>query len=314
VQLYWRAESVYEVPVSDFADHADALEASCEDLIGVSLPDPWGGPNVVITAADCAQVDAASAAVELRSETRCGFRPLLAPNPPPLCGATSEYAVGEWTFADGAQGWTASRRAVASPSTFDPRDWTRVSSLPGHRPGFAFQAPDPKVGVCVTQQAGDDDSGVLVLESPDLVLPFDAPARFAFDHYVASEAGWDGGNLKLSVEGGAWTLVPAGSFLFNGYTGPLFAAPDNTDPLAGEPAFHGLDEGSNAGSWGTSIVDLSGLVRPGQHFRVRFELGTDSCFGTDLGWWVADVRLASCTAPGALFADGFETGDLSRWR
>ena len=28
--LYWRAQSVYQVPTTDFADHADALEQSCQ--------------------------------------------------------------------------------------------------------------------------------------------------------------------------------------------------------------------------------------------------------------------------------------------
>ena len=35
--LYWRAQSVYQVPTTDFVDHADALEQSCQDLIGQPL-------------------------------------------------------------------------------------------------------------------------------------------------------------------------------------------------------------------------------------------------------------------------------------
>ena len=35
--LYWRAQSVYQTPTTDFDDHADALEASCTDLIGEPL-------------------------------------------------------------------------------------------------------------------------------------------------------------------------------------------------------------------------------------------------------------------------------------
>ena len=35
--IYWRAQSVYQTPTTDFADHADALEASCSDLIGAPL-------------------------------------------------------------------------------------------------------------------------------------------------------------------------------------------------------------------------------------------------------------------------------------
>ncbi len=37
--IYFRAQSVYQGPASDFADHADALEQSCADLIGANLAD-----------------------------------------------------------------------------------------------------------------------------------------------------------------------------------------------------------------------------------------------------------------------------------
>jgi hypothetical protein len=311
--IYWRAESVYQVPTSDFADHADALQASCGDLVGAALPDPFGGADVAIDAGDCIELGKVLDAVEMRAKPACGFRPVLEPDPPPVCGKQQPYVVSISTFEDGADGWRASRRDVADPATFDDRDWTRVAALPGSRPGTAFLAPDPRVGDCVTGQAGDDDSGVLVLESPDLWLPVGRPARLAFDHYVATETDWDGGNVKLSVAGGPWTLVPASAYLFNGYTGDLLGPSQNTDPLAGEPAFHGTDEGSNSGSWGRSIVDLTGLVGPGQRFRLRFELGTDICYGSTLGWYVDDVTVSVCADGDPIFLDGFELGNVKRW-
>jgi hypothetical protein len=311
--IYWRAESVYQVPTTDFSDHADALAAACDDLTGTPLPDPFGGPDVTVGAGDCAALGQVLDAVEMRATPGCGFQPILAPDPPPVCGKLYPYALSTSTFDDGADGWSVSRRAVASPATFDDRDWTRVASLPGGRPGAAFFAPDPVVGDCVTGEAGDDDSGVLVLESPDLWLPVGRPARLAFDHYVATEKDWDGGNVKLSVAGGPWTVAPASAFLFNGYPSALLDPPQNTDPLAGEPAFHGTDEGSNSGSWGRSIVDLTGLVEPGSRFRVRFELGSDLCFGSTLGWWVDDVTVSVCADGDPIFLDGFEIGNPKRW-
>ena len=313
VHLWWRAQSVYLLPASDFADLADALEASCDDLRGQALADPWGGAAVTIGAADCRAVEEAVAAVELRAAPACAFEPLLQPGGPPLCGTDEGYALGQWSFETGPEGWSASRRDVADPATFEPRDWTRETNLPDHRPGVAFHAPDPRAGDCVTGQNGDDESGVLVLESPDLVIPMGRPARLAFSHFIATEKDWDGGNLKLSVEGGPWTLVPAAAIIRNPYSGELFGPELNTDPLAGEPAFHGTDEGSNSGSWGRTLLSLVGRVLPGQRFRLRFEFGSDICYGTDLGWWVDDVRLAVCPGPGALFLDGFETGSAARW-
>ncbi len=312
-QLYWRALTVYLTPASDFSDQAAALEAACEDLRGTPLPDPFGGPPVTLTAAHCGEVADAVAAVELRMSPDCAFEPILDPGPVPFCAAGAPYVWAAATFESGSQGWTTLRREVADPETFDPRDWSRVGALPDQRPGVAFFAPDPNVGDCVTGQSGDDDSGVLVLESPQFTLPTGAPARLAFDHFLATEGTWDGGNVKLLRASGDWELLPAESFAFNPYPSALRSPEMNTNPLAGEGAFHGADEGSNSGSWGSSVVDLSGRVIPGEPFRLRFELGTDLCFGTDLGWWVDDVRLYTCAAPGALFLDGFETGAANRW-
>ena len=311
--VYWRAQTVYQVPTSDFEDHADALSAACDDLVGAPLPDPRGGPEVTLTAFHCAQLAEAIAAVELRAPVPCDFEPMLRPAPPPACATDDGYALGIWGFETGAQGWSASRRDVADPATFDARDWTRVGALPDGRPGQAFFAPDPRNGECATGNRGDDESGVLVLESPQLVIPVGRPARLTFDHYAATEKDWDGGNVKLRVADGAWALVPAEAFRFNAYPGPLFGTQLSSNPLAGEGAFHGTDEGSNSGSWGRSIVDLSALVAPGQPFRLRFEFGSDYCWGSTLGWWVDDVRLAVCADAGALFLDGFDTGDTARW-
>lgn len=311
--VYWRAQSVYQTPITDFADHADALEAACADLVGAPLPDPFGGPPVTLAAVDCQQLASALAAVEMRSDPPCDFEPILDPDAPPICGTQHAYPFSVSPFEAGADGWTISRRDVANPDMFDDRDWTRVGDLPDDRPGTAFFAPDPMVGDCVTDVPGDDDSGVLVLESPELVIPVGRPARLVFDHHITTETTWDGGNVKLRLGGGAWTLLPATAFVFNDYPGALRDPQSNDNPMAGEEAFHGVDEGSNSGSWGRSIVDLSGFVAAGQPFRLRFEFGTDRCFGSPLGWFVDDVTLAACVPHPPIFLDGLETGDASRW-
>lgn len=313
LHVYWRAQRVYQTPAADFPDHAAALESACDDLIGSDLPDPFGGPAVRLRAADCAQVEAAVAAVELRTVNPCGYPPILASPAPPICPGGAAYTTTLFGFETGNEGWSVSRRDVADPATFDPRDWTRRSGLPDQRAGHAFYAPDPLNGYCVTGEGDDDESGVLVLQSPLLRLPIGLPPRLAFDHWIASELDWDGGNVKISVDGGPFELLPPDSYRFNPPNGLLFEPNINTNPLAGEPAFHGTDTGSNDGSWGRSIVDLSGRVVAGVPFRLRFEFGTDICFGNQLGWWVDDVRLAVCTGPSPVFVDGFDTGGSGRW-
>ena len=91
-RLYWRAQSVYQVPTTDFTDHADALEQSCQDLIGAVLLDlkhrgPAAPSGQSISAADCAEVTDMITAVEFRADPtdQCNFKPLLDPNTPSLC-------------------------------------------------------------------------------------------------------------------------------------------------------------------------------------------------------------------------------------
>jgi len=166
--------------------------------------------------------------------------------------------------------------------------------LPGGRAGSALFGIDFPGGTCAP---GGDESGVLHIDSPSITLPAGASAPLlTFDHWVATEAGWDGGNLKVSVNGGPWTPVAAADYSFNPYNATLFtAAEGNTNPMAGEPAFTASDGGSVSGSWGRSHVNLTGYAAPGDSVRLRYDIGNDGCSGT-FGWYVDDVTLYACTS------------------
>jgi Zn-dependent metalloprotease len=296
--VYWRAQSVYQVPVSDFADHADALEQSCGDLIDVNLnalstTTPIGAPSgEVITADDCAAVSEAIAAVELRTEpNQCNFMPLLDPNAPPLCGGCifSQTIFSE-NWESGLGNWTVGTHSVENPDTFDTPDWDIVSDLPDGRTGSAAFVADLIIGNC----SDDTEAGVLYLESPLITIPplFFKPS-VAFDHWVATELAWDGGNVKINVNGGGWTLLPGEVFTFNTYNASLNPPDVNDNPLAGEPAFTGTDNGTFKGTWGRSQIDLSGSAAPGDNIQLRFEMGLDGCNGV-IGWYVDNVHLYNC--------------------
>jgi len=294
--IYYRAQSVYQVFDSDFADHADALDASCSDLIGTPLTALTGGPSTeMISTADCAEVADAIAAVELRRGPSCAFTPLLAPGTPTFCQVQMTTGVAQtiasFNFeSDPTATWTVDH--VTTSSNFTARDWTWVNSLPSGRLGSAFFAESPEGGVC----GPNGENGVLHLTSPEIVLPPTTNfARARFNHWVATEPGWDGGNLELSVNGAAWQLVPPSAFVFNNYTASLFSAADgNSNPLAGQPAWTGNDAGTvNGGSWGSTLVNLANLAGAGDTIRLRWNYGTDGCAGRK-GWYLDDVNVVSC--------------------
>ncbi len=295
--IHYRAQSVYLVEASDFADHADALEQSCTDLTGANLPDLLtGAPSgQVIGAQDCAQVRNVVLAVELRTPpTQCNFQPLLAKSPPPLCeGDARARTLFVDRFERGespGSRWTVSHTAVTAD--FTPRDWTVSGSLPGDRRGHALFGVDFRGGTCA---AGGDESGVLHATSPEITVPASvSQPRLTFDHWVSTEAGFDGGNLKISVNDGPWQLVSAADFIYNPYNSTLATtAQGNTNPMAGEAGFTGADGGSVEGSWGRSIVNLAPYATSGDKIRLRFDMGGDGCGGT-FGWYVDDVKVYAC--------------------
>jgi Zn-dependent metalloprotease len=302
--LYWRAQSVYQTPTSDFVDHADALQASCQDLIGDPLEGlsttsaPAGPSGQSITAADCAAVNEMIEAVELRVDptAQCNFQPLLQKNPPNLCSpGTKLRTVFKEDFDDGLAGWTLTNQGVFTG--WPGLNWTQSTTAPGgHSGGTAFAA-DPDIGNC--DGGAGDVSGAMFMESPLITIPTNSGTnlRMEFEHYVATEAGWDGGNLKISINGGPYTLVPSSAYTFNPYNTTLqTVAAGNTNPLAGQPAYSGTDGGSVFGSWGLSQINLTALgVVPGNTIRLRYDFGMDGCTGLD-GWYVDDIRVGACNA------------------
>lgn len=292
--IVFRTESTYLVQTSDFPDFANGLLASCQDLKGVKLTGFDGKrSHQKITKKDCKQVEKAIAAVELRTPpVQCNFQPILAKNPPALCstGLTQSNV-----FTDGFEGSVAGWTISHSDQTpdFTQRDWSVVSALPNARVGKAFFAPDPIIGTC---GPGGDESAVLHLDSPLITIPVGASnLNLSFDHYVATEQGWDGGNLKVSVNGGPFQIVQAADFVYNPYNLVLqTVGAGNTDPMAAQPAFSGTDAGTVKGSWGRSIVNLVPYgATPGSTIRLRFDLGSDGCNGV-IGWYLDDVTVYQC--------------------
>lgn len=302
--IFWRAQSQYLTATSDFKNLADALEASANDLLGINLEGltteatPAGSSGEVITAADVIQLNKVLLAVELRvNPDACGYEPILAASPD-LCASAQDSPIFFEDWENGLGSWTLDQ-VIAPSATWTPRDWELKTSLPDNRTGsgvYAVNAPigDLYGGDCST----DFQNGVLRLESPVITMPniTNGVYELAFDHYVFTEANWDGGNLKISINGGAYVIIPAAAFTVNPYNGTINSqSVDNNDnPMESQIAYTGSDEGANKGSWGKSIIDLSSLgITANSAFQIRFDFGSDGCNGRD-GWYIDDFVVYNC--------------------
>ncbi|MFM8411310.1 MAG: M4 family metallopeptidase [Alphaproteobacteria bacterium] len=310
VHLHWRAQTTYETETSGFADHADALEAACDDLLGVPLAGlgttaiPPAPSGEAMSSDDCDAVSEAIAAVEMRRDPveRCGGNRLLSPDVPARCGGTgvSSTEIGGDDFESADPGWTFD--GVGRWSGWPGLSFEVAADPPDARGGKALFVADPAGGDC--GRGAGDWSGVARATSPPIAIPTGllAMPRIEFAHWVATQPRRDGGQVEISVNGGPFAFVPAEAFLFNPYN-DLISKPNfipfNDSPMAGEPAFTGSDTGSARGSWGRSTVDLGLLgVGPGDVVRVRFAMGFDGCLGRE-GWWIDDVSVHACESVGS---------------
>jgi len=292
--LYFRAETVYQTPTTNFAQHADALAMSCQDLIGKPLNNVLGQPSgEMITQADCNAVELASQAVELRlsPKAKCNYQPVLVPEAEtPICGEGLSPVASfseDWEGGVIPSGWTLTSNGTGD--AWADFNWVVSSDLPAPHTGKAAFAVDSNGGTCA---AGGDISGSFSLDTPEITVT-EADSQFSFTHFMQSEALYDGGNLKVSINGGAFTLVPAADISFNPYNDAFDGSSSNTDPLAGEAAWTGSDQGEATGSWGTTIIQLADIAAVGDKLKFRWEFGQDGCAG-NLGWFVDEVKVYSC--------------------
>jgi len=190
--------------------------------------------------------------------------------------------------------WVFGTRETAAD--FNTPDWTVLGSLPDNRSGQAAFVED--IDDWWNCDGDIDGSGVLTLESPLIKIDEDIKVpRISLDHWFAMEAGklgaWDGGNLKISVNQGAYFLIPASAIEVDPYNYTLFPSdgdPFSTNPLAGEKVYSGPIL-----SWWQSRINLLGIAVAGNDIQLRFEFGIDSC-GGDIGWYVDDVEIYGCSA------------------
>ncbi|NIM19235.1 MAG: S8 family serine peptidase [Candidatus Latescibacteria bacterium] len=119
------------------------------------------------------------------------------------------------------------------------------------------------------------------LDIPPITLAASKPyAILSFWHWYYIETNYDGGNVKVSTDGGTnWDVVePLG-----GYDG---IARTGNEGIPGEPCFTGY----NNDFWQEELFDLSAYS--GQQVIIRYHFGSDGSIQRS-GWYVDDVMLRS---------------------
>ncbi len=222
-----------------------------------------------------------------------------AAEPPARCagyGDLQSISLANWEAGLGT--WTAGTHDVASPGSFATPDWASVGSLPDNKSGRAAFVANLDIGDC----GADDQTGALTLDSPSIMIPGNTEVpRISFEHWFETEFEYDGGNIKISVNGGAFNIIPASAFEYGEHYGTLapafdeFGVEDNTNPLAGQEAFTGTIDGNPSGSWTDVRINLLGIAAAGDTIKLRFDFGIDGCDGA-VGWYVDDVEVYGCAA------------------
>jgi Zn-dependent metalloprotease len=309
--IYYRAESVYQVPTTTFAQHDTALQQSCKDLTGAQLKGlsttnaTGANSGEVITAADCQQVAKAMLAVEMSLTPPCNTGPVLDSAPAQLCAGAGVIFSEDWET--GEDGWTKTSMGFGTglvdwedASKAATRFFKLVTNLPEGRTGSAAFADDPKTGEPGggTCGPGGDYSGSHSIDSPTITIPAGATAPLlVFDHWMASEAGVDGGQVEISRNGGAFTLLPKSQYVFNPPNNVYNQASpvgNNTNPNPNEDAYTGFNIGvPNVGSWGTTVANLASVAQPGDTIKIRFLWSQDGCNGV-VGWYVDNIKVVAC--------------------
>jgi len=309
--IYSRAMIVYMNPYSDFAQHADSLAQSCQDLINVTIPDIMTGlPSVTISAADCAEVANVIQATALKSyPAQCNFSNFFIPfDEDSYCNVASingdQQMIYDQEFLVDPEDW----KVYADPvngSEWNSRNFTWVETMPFHN-SSGFFGPDPFDVNCETS----NQAGLIHLESPAIKIPTAGTVFIEFSHFMDTEITWDGGIVEISINGAHnFTYLSNSDAVVNGYpSSPLLPSPN---PLAGMITYSGgYSRPYLIPTWGRTIFSYK--VAANDEIRFRFTFGTDYCGGTGSGWYIDTFKVYTCSAKSSDTSDkGLTTAQIA---
>ncbi|HOK76373.1 MAG TPA: immunoglobulin domain-containing protein [Verrucomicrobiota bacterium] len=128
------------------------------------------------------------------------------------------------------------------------------------------------------------------LTSPAYVVPVSDEVTLSFTHRYSFESDlWDGGQVRISVNGGPFTPVSPDNFTANGYAEGLI---QGSGILNGQRAFNGDSPGYASGQFITSSVIL-GKFNQNDTIAIQFVGAWDDCStGSKPGWVIKSLQLA----------------------
>ena len=138
--------------------------------------------------------------------------------------------------------------------------------------------------VWATNLSGNySDLAESILETPEISLTDKDSSKLSFWHWYvneySSEKFWDGGNVKISVDGGQFQLIEPE----DGYDGII---DDYNTFLGHEQCFGGA--AANGNFWHQEIFDLTAYTDHSVQFRFHFASDAST---TEPGWYIDDVEI-----------------------
>ncbi len=275
-KIYYEAQTNLLTSGSDYLDLYNALYQGCQNLIGTDS----------ITADDCTQVRAATNAVEMNAGRSSNFNLEASVCP---TGETVITTVFSDSMESGLSNWTRTNTGGTN--------WTAWTSSYGGTMGPYAASGTESLFADNLNTTSDQRAAISV------AIPSGNPYLY-FKHSFALEAGYDGGIVEYSTNGGStWTnagpLIDAGQ-TYNGTIDSTFG-----NPLGDVAAFTDISQ-----------VYVSTRIRlgnfQGKTVQFRWRLGTDSST-TYFGWWLDDVGVYNCTGTAIVDSGGGGGGGIFSW-
>jgi bacillolysin len=253
---------------SEYADLGRVLGSTCDELVAAASPG--------FSAADCASVRNAVLATEL---AKAPVDPeAAAPEAAVACPARYFNLQTARRDDDATQGFPVAFETLWQRT---PDNNTPTWAHSGTSSWFGWD-PDP-------DGFGDPSQSSAIVGT--FVVPAGRASVLSFHHAYAFEyaptAGgapaeyYDGGQVLVQTDNGNGTWTTQGSLPWtNGARNTLFGTTAKVF-------------GGDSHGYGTSLVNLTSLA--GKNVRVLFKVVGDE-FGSELGWFVDDVRLSTCVS------------------